>query len=189
MSAFEQALAKVLAHEGGYVHDPVDAGGETYRGVSRRFNPGWPGWAVIDERKRHPQFPQILEREQALQQAVAVFYRQHYWDRFRGDELPARLAVEMMDQAVHMGVHRAVIHLQQALNLLNRNQASWPDLMEDGSLGTKTMEALAAYIRRDPPEHILKVLNVLQGAHYLDYMRRSPAQQKYARGWLSRVEA
>jgi len=29
-----------LAHVGGYVKDPHDAGGETYKGIARRFNPG-----------------------------------------------------------------------------------------------------------------------------------------------------
>lgn len=187
MSTFEQALEQVLAYEGGYGNDPDDAGSETYRGISRRFHPSWSGWSIVDGYKGHPQFPTALDQDANLQAAVRAFYRKQYWDRFQGDELQSRLAAKLLDIAVNMGVHRAVQFLQQGLNLLNRNQTSWPDLVEDGLLGPATLGALQVYIRQDPPEVLLKVLNILQGAHYLDYMRRSPVQEKFARGWLARV--
>ncbi len=34
---------------------------------------------------------------------------------------------------------------------------------------------------------LLKVLNVLQGAHYIDRMELLPSQETFARGWLARV--
>ena len=37
MASFLPALQKVLAHEGGYVNDLDDPGGETYKGVARCF--------------------------------------------------------------------------------------------------------------------------------------------------------
>ncbi|MGL4208543.1 MAG: glycosyl hydrolase 108 family protein, partial [Candidatus Adiutrix sp.] len=33
---FDSALIIVLEFEGGYVHDPADRGGETFRGISRK---------------------------------------------------------------------------------------------------------------------------------------------------------
>ncbi|MBW1801582.1 MAG: hypothetical protein JRJ85_12745, partial [Deltaproteobacteria bacterium] len=44
MAKFDEAFEKTTAIEGGYVFDPDDAGGETYKGISRRFNPSWGGW-------------------------------------------------------------------------------------------------------------------------------------------------
>jgi lysozyme family protein len=35
MALFEIAFAMVLEHEGGYVNDPYDPGGETIYGISR----------------------------------------------------------------------------------------------------------------------------------------------------------
>ena len=39
MANFSDAYALTSAHEGGYVNDPVDRGGETYRGIARRYFP------------------------------------------------------------------------------------------------------------------------------------------------------
>lgn len=37
-------------------------------------------------------------------------------------------------------------------------------------------------------ELLLKILNVLQGNFYLDYMRKNTVQEKYMRGWFNRVK-
>jgi len=35
MAKFNLAFSKMLFHEGGYVNDPDDLGGETYKGIAR----------------------------------------------------------------------------------------------------------------------------------------------------------
>lgn len=192
MANFDQAFQLTLGHEGGYVFDPDDAGGETYKGVARRFHPGWGGWTIIEQVKQQAngrrQLNKKLGENEALQQQIHAFYKQHYWDRFQGDAIAAQdLAEELFDTGVNMGVHRAVRFLQEGLNLLNRNQKSFKDILEDGKSGSGTLEALNKYLAKDPPEHLLKIMNILQGMHYIDYMRKSPTQEKYARGWLKRV--
>ena len=68
MANFDAAYQKTAAHEGGYVNDPDDAGAETYKGISRRFNPSWIGWAKIDEMKVNVEnFSQNLEGDAELQ--------------------------------------------------------------------------------------------------------------------------
>ena len=47
MANFNQAFKKVMSAEGGYVNDPDDPGGETYKGVARKMNPRWSGWAIV----------------------------------------------------------------------------------------------------------------------------------------------
>ena len=39
MDLFEQAITTTLQHEGGYVNDPADPGGETRYGISKRAFP------------------------------------------------------------------------------------------------------------------------------------------------------
>ena len=192
MANFEQAFQITLGHEGGYVFDPDDAGGETYRGVARRYHPNWSGWEIIDQLKQQSdsrrQLNKRLDENRPLQSQIQSFYKQHYWDRFQGDLIASQdLAEELFDTGVNMGVHRAVRFLQEGLNLLNRNQKSFKDILEDGKSGPGTLGALEAYLAKDPAEYLLKIMNILQGMHYIEYMRKSPTQEKYARGWLKRV--
>lgn len=192
MAEFLKAYSITLGHEGGYAFDPDDAGGETYKGVARRYHPGWSGWASIDQIKQQAankrQLNKLLAGNAELQQQIQDFYKQQYWDRFQGDLIgDQELADELFDTAVNMGVHRAVSFLQEGLNLLNRNQQSFKDILEDGKCGTGTLGALDKYLAKDPAEYLLKIMNILQGMHYIEYMRKSPVQEKYARGWLKRV--
>jgi lysozyme family protein len=192
MADFALAFQLTLEHEGGYVFDQDDAGGETYKGVARRYHPGWGGWAIIDQIKQQThstrQLNEQLRVNEDLQLQIHAFYKQYYWDRFQGDNIPVQeLAEELFDTGVNMGVHSAVRFFQEGLNLLNRDQQSYQDILEDGKSGPNTLRALHSYLAKDPPEHLLKIMNVLQGMHYIDYMRKSPTQEKYARGWLKRV--
>ena len=190
MANFQKTFETTMGHEGGYVDDPADAGGETYKGVSRRFNPSWQGWESIDRQKNAPNFPKCLDDDPDLQLEVKNFYKQHYWDKFWGDEFPEQgndIAREMFDTGVNMGVGRAVKFLQQGLNLLNRNGKSYNDIVVDGGFGPATLGTLKKYLAKDKPEYLLKIMNILQGNHYINYMTKSPVQEKYARGWLNRV--
>lgn len=191
---FENSFAATMGHEGGYANDPTDVGGETYRGIARRFHPGWPGWAIVDGAKKDNSFPAnltVTEPHNALSARVREFYRQHYWDVWQGDAVAAlsgSVARELFDSGVNVGVPRAVSWLQTGLNVLNRNHSLYPDLVVDGSLGATTLQALKTYLENDAETLLLKIMNVLQGAHYLEYMVKSPVQEKYARGWFNRVE-
>lgn len=188
MSYFLDAYTTTLHHEGGYVNDPDDRGGETYKGISRIYNPTWNGWSVIDQLKNKSDFPQCLECDNILQDSVKKFYKIKYFDDYRGDEMPQGLAMEMFDTSVNMGVGRAITFLQTTLNVLNRNQQLYPDMVEDGSYGPTTHKCLNSYLQTDTVDLLCKVMNVLQGNHYINYMKKSPVQEKYARGWFERVD-
>ena len=51
MSDFDRAYAFTMGSEGEYQNDPIDPGGETWCGISRRANPDWPGWSIVDRIK------------------------------------------------------------------------------------------------------------------------------------------
>jgi lysozyme family protein len=192
MADFKEAFRKTAANEGGYVNDPDDAGGETYKGIARRYNPSWDGWEIIDQVKQDAgggdAWNKDVEQNEQLQREVHLFYKQIYWDRFWGDEIPVQeIGEELFDTGVNMGARKAVSFLQESLNLLNRDQKSYADIGEDGLFGPTTLRTLEAYCKSDKPSSLLTVMNILQGMHYIEYMRRSPVQEKYARGWLKRV--
>lgn len=194
MGSFEEAFNKTMGHEGGYSNDPDDAGGETYRGISRRYHPSWEGWKIIDEAKRRPNWRMAildsLQEGEELDAMTRAFYKQHYWDVNRLDWVPQTVAEEMFDTGVNLGVGRAAEFLQRALNYLNRNGRLFCDLVDDGNIGPITLSALSTLVAaaHSDVSVLLKIMNVLQGAHYLEYMTKSPTQEKYARGWFARVE-
>ena len=189
MADFNEAYSLTAAHEGGYVDDPIDRGGETYRGISRVQHPGWSGWKRVDSHKQRAGFPASLDADSTLTANVKSFYKRNYWDRFLGDQVPdQKVANELFDTGVKMEVRRAVRFLQTALNQLNRNQASYKDLVIDGWLGQGSLKALKQYLKQDRrPDILLKMLNIQQGARYMEIMANDPAQEKYARGWLKRA--
>jgi len=123
-----------------------------------------------------------------LEKMVKLFYRRYYWNLFCGDDvLDQQLANELFDTGVNMGVTRAVDFLQKALNILNRNESLYSDIEEDGKFGNETMKALNAYLATDGIGLLLKIINILQGMHYIEYARKNPKQERFMRGWMNRV--
>jgi len=132
---------------------------------------------------RKRKFDNIFDQDDALQQEVNLFYKQFYWDRFWGDDIPVQeIGEELFDTGVNLGVRRVVRFLQEGLNLLNRNKKNYVDIVEDGLFGKNT------HLKIDDVSVLLKVMNIFQGMHYIEYMRKNPVQEKYARGWLKRVK-
>jgi lysozyme family protein len=188
MALFEIAYSKTAGHEGGYSNDSTDAGKETYQGISRRYHPTWAGWIIIDKLKQESGFPDTVYSNKQLESRVSVFYKQHYWDVNLLDEVSSQLiADEMFDTGVNMGVQRAVKFLQRALNLLNKNGLIYNDIVEDGKMGPNTLKVLKHCLDYRGDEYLYKIMNILQGNHYLEYMNKSPKQEKFAYGWLNRV--
>lgn len=148
MSEFDDAFACAVWIEGGYVNDPDDPGGETKYGISKRSYP-------------NEDIPSMtLERSKMI-------YKRDYWDKIKGDELPAPLSHFVFDAAVNQGVDPAIKMLQRVLNVA-----------QDGILGRNTMikaknagkEICALYLS----ERALRYT----GTRNFD---------KYGRGWLKRL--
>ena len=187
MSNYDIAFARLIKYEGGYVHDPDDRGGETYKGIARNFHPGWNGWKLIDALKSAEDFPKNLDKVQILQDAVKSFYKSKFWDKVYGDELPASIAEELFEQSVNMGLSSATKNLQIALNLLNRNGRLYADIVADGVFGKITLATFRISYAANGERLIFNVLNILQGAYYIELMLNNRVYEKYI-GWFERVE-
>ena len=182
---FEQIVRKVISIEGGYSNDPDDSGGETICGIARNYWPNWEGWKYVDKIKADGEIPQV-ERFIPL---AELFYRSMFWDPIRGDDLTNHnVAYEMFEISVNLGIHQASVNLQEALNLLNRNGKTWDEILEDGRIGPRTLATLDKQLaQRNGAADMVKILNTLQGMHYINVARVKPTQEKYLRGWLDRT--
>lgn len=159
--AFEKAIKRLFELEGGYSNHPSDRGGETKYGISRRA------------------YPDLDIAGLTLEEAKQIYFRD-YWLRLRLDAvLVSDVAGEIFEQGVHFGVKGATENAQRAMNYLGAK------LEVDGLMGPKTLRAINGYL---DTEILLKVLNGVQFARYLDEAEKHPEQKIFARGWLRRIE-
>jgi len=118
LRTFNEIIEVVLGHEGGYVNDPTDLGGETNFGITKRFYPD------VDIKN--------LTKEQAKH-----IYHTDYWRRAKCDEIPSHLRHIYFDMVVNFGKGGAVKVLQQAANSKNKDK-----IMVDGGIGPNTLKAI-----------------------------------------------
>jgi lysozyme family protein len=198
MADFGRAYEKTMKHEASkvaaYSKNPRDVGGETYKGISRVFHPEWEGWKIIDHAKgKHgAAFVDHLKDYDELQACIPIFYKLYYWDVFLGDLLDPsyqKIAEELFDTGVNMGVQRAVLFLQKSLNAigLRKSVTTTTPLIEDGVFGNKTYTALTKINPKHVPT-LYKMMNIMQGNHYLRYIEKDYRQAEFLVGWLKRVE-
>jgi lysozyme family protein len=191
MASFEVAYKIVREHEGGYANDKDDTGGETYKGIARNHWPNWKGWAIVDRVKLVNPKPGSLDRQlesqSELQALVLTFFKTEFWNVLQLDLIkPQPIATEVFDTSVNMGIGIAAVFLQDALNIHNNNGKDYADLKVDGKIGPVTVGYINNHTR---PGEVLKTLNILQGARYIEICKRNPRMEKFYRSWLSRVSA
>ena len=117
LTMFDDIIKVVLKHEGGYVNDPVDPGGETNFGIAKRSHPD-------------------VDIKNLTEEGAKEIYYQYYWMKNRVPQLPDELKHIYFDMCINQGRGRAVKILQQAANAKGAN------LKVDGGLGPKTIGAL-----------------------------------------------
>lgn len=186
MADFNLSYTLTMGNEGGYANNPNDRGGETWKGIARKMHPEWGGWNIVDHQKSMPGFPQNLRSVSALESFVRAFYKEQFWNKLSLDSVNEQsIANELFDTAVNCGPGVAATFLQRALNVTNRNGKDYADLVVDGAIGKKSVEALNTHPR---PKQIFKVLNILQGEKYIGICEANPSQEIFMTSWLSRVE-
>jgi lysozyme family protein len=173
---FDQLVGPLIAREGGYSNDPNDRGGETNFGITAsvaREN-GYAGPMVS------------MTRDQAI-----AIYRTKYWSKpglYLIAPISPAVAEELFDTGVNMGTGTAAKFFQRALNALNRRAGDYPDIVVDGGIGPATGRAFAAYKERNGAKAdpiMLKALNCLQGAFYIELAEGRGANETFLNGWLA----
>lgn len=96
-------LAFTLKREGGYVNNPLDKGGPTYKGITiNRYSEYLKHEATIEELKTMP-YAHLQD-----------IYKE-YWDGVSGDTLPMGVDLVAFDAAVNSGISRGNTWLTRSI--------------------------------------------------------------------------
>ena len=117
LTSFDEIIEITLEHEGGYVHDPKDLGGETNFGIAGRFYPD-------------------VDIKNLTKEGAKEIYKKTYWDKNKVDKMPDNLKHIYFDMCVNQGKGRAVKIMQRAAN------AKGAGLKVDGGMGPMTIAAM-----------------------------------------------
>lgn len=188
IARFSATFNAILEYEGAFASVQFDLGGETVYGISWVHNPQWEGWKRLEELKALPGFPASVTGDANLRLQAESFYFRLFVAVGLDQISDANVAFELFEQAVHRGATGAIKGLQRILNSFNKQDTLWDDLEEDGVFGQGTQSATEIFITTIGAGELIKWLNIVQGGHFLDIVRKRPEQEKFMRGWSRRIE-
>ena len=174
--AVKDIIAGIIEKEGGYCNDKNDLGGATC-------------WGITEKVARANGYAGPM---QAMPRSVAeAIYLDRYYiaPGFASLEaLSPAIAEELTDTGVNMGTTVAAAFLQRSLNVLNSQGVFYTDIKADGQIGAATYGALKAFLAKrgkDGEKVLLKALNCLQGARYIELCEARQQNESFIYGWLS----
>ena len=176
--SIDSIIDATIGKEGGYVNNPNDAGGETKWGIT------------VAVARQYNYFGRMVDlpRETAVRIYKEAYFIEPGFDKIL--TLSPSIADEMFDTGVNCGVSVPAKFLQRSLNVLNRSHSAKPmfdDLTVDGKLGPKTYAALAALLALRGAQGevvLLRMLNALQGAYYIEITERREKNEDFTFGWF-----
>lgn len=163
MNKYQEAIELVIKHEGGYVKDPTDRGGETFKGISRRFFPRWEGWDIVD----------INHFDDRLDSLVVDFYKTYFWDALGLSQVEDDFVASMlMNIGVNQGKKSVAKKIQRILKVT-----------ADGVIGPVTITSLNNS-NRDVfvYQFILETVDL-----YTHIINKDRSQKRFITGWLNRA--
>lgn len=174
----QQLITEVIEREGGYSNDPSDRGGETMYGIT------------IKVARRNGYQGEMKHLPYAFAFSI---YQKRYWNTLKLDaisQISDEISKQLFDFGVNSGAHNAGCSFQAVLNVLNQQQAIYPDLVTDGILGSKTIKALAAFFQHRGNDGLTVLNEVIRGKRIsfcIDIAINDQSQEKYQFGWLKRI--
>lgn len=154
---FEEIYQHTLKWEGGEKLHKVsgDSGGWTKYGIAYNYN------------KKH--FKDLEDFEEMSYERACEITFDNYAQPLHLILLPRDSQAMLFDMAFNLGVKRAVILTQRALNI-----------KDDGIIGKQTKEALKGLNQTDLYEQRVKYYNTI--------VENNPTQEKFLKGWLNRAK-
>jgi lysozyme family protein len=172
---YTQTVNQIILKEKGYVNNSADKGGPTNFGITEkvaRLN------GYLGDMKDLPL--SIAEKIYKMRYIISPGF-----DRI--SFVSEKIAEEVIDTGVNMGPATAATILQRLLNAFNANGSKYADIFVDGNIGPASIGALNSFLKwrgKEGEEVLLKALNHIQGARYLDIAEANKSQEAFFYGWI-----
>ena len=176
-----------IDHEGDeYTNIKEDSGGKTKFGVTEKA-------ALAKKELWHLYNWDGNMRTMPLQFAQDLYVDEYYLTpKFNlVAEVSQMIAQELFDSGVNIYYHLPAKWLQEELNLSNRRQKDYPDIVADGKIGKKTIDALKAFLSKRGKQGEIMLynnLNCCQHNHYRQCALNEGANDKdeeFYVGWCT----
>lgn len=194
---YVRALIFSMSAEGSYSYREADTGLQTYKGISRKWNPKWIGWAIVD--KALEKYPELkipykkppasinklnfeLNVNEGLEFLIYDFYYENYYKKVGADRIGGKLAVVLFDMAVLSGYKRSGKTLQKCLNIHFKT-----DLVVDSQVGSGTLKVLNEVIGSKGLDLVVDKLIYEYQDNLIEASKLDGNEENYL-GWMNRVE-
>jgi len=169
---FRLTYSYIRSYEGNYVNDPLDRGGETYAGITKKWNKDWYGWRHIDKskRERHDLVPEA--EFWALDYYLDIWVKEGWYELYN-----QQVANYLFDFRVN-GPTLFVKMLEKALFELK-------GLKLDNKITVEDIET----INKIPSGTLLDRLRKARYEFYQQLVKKDSTQSRFLEGWLNRANS
>lgn len=174
MANFDKSIVVILRHEGGWVNNPADPGGETNYGISmlmvRREG-------MTPQQLGIPNFDPGSMKLMTVDTAKAI-YKTIFWDKPGYQKIiDDNVATKIFDCAVNCGPGRSHGMAQKAANRLGQK------LIVDGNLGPKSLAGINAC----DPKQFLAAMAIEMLSYYQSIIVVHPTLAVFIKNWTKRA--
>ena len=193
---YVRCLIFTMNAEGSYSYREADTGLQTYKGISRKWNPKWIGWNTID--KALEKYPELkvpykkppasihklnfeLNVNEELEYLIYDFYYENYYTKCGADRIGGKLAVVLFDISVLQGCRRASKSLQKMLNIHFKT-----NLVVDAVVGSGTIKVLNEVISNKGLDIVVEKL-IYEMQDNLTEASKLDGNGVFLKGWMNRI--
>ena len=194
---YVRALIFTMNAEGSYSFREADTGLQTYKGISRKWNPKWIGWVIVDKAlEKYPELkiPYVgkppasinklnfeLNVNEELEFLIYDFYYENYYTKCGAWNIGGKLAVVLFDMSILCGTRRASKSLQKWLNIWFKTS-----LVVDSQVGATTIKVLNEVIGSKGLEIVVEKLIYEYQDNLTEASKLEGNEENYT-GWMNRI--
>lgn len=167
MADYKKLIPHILKWEGGFVNDPADLGGATYRGVTLA------AYEAYCRKKGYPR-PTVERLKNMPMAQWEEIFKTMYWDKWKADAITSQSVANMLVDWLWGSGAYAIKIPQRMLGVT-----------VDGIVGPITIEA----VNKRNPRELFAALKNERAAYYERICVSRPVNRKFLKGWLNRLNS